>query len=94
MIRPKHARIDINQAQIVADLRQLHAVVWVLSSLGGHVLDLLVAFRGRCLPVEIKSPGGELTENERESIEELRAVGVEAIVATCAEDVIEKMQEI
>ena len=94
MIRPKHTKRDRNHAQIVQDLKALGMVVWDLADLGGHVLDILVFFRGKCLPVEIKSPGGELTASERASIEELRAVGVEAIVATCAEDVVEKWSKL
>lgn len=91
MARPHRVvRTDENQAEIVADLQRLGAIVWRLSDLGGEVLDLLVCWRGKCLPVEVKTSDTEadLTEGERDSIRALSLVGVEAIVATCAEDVI------
>jgi len=90
MARPKHTRRDANQAQLVEELRDLGAVVWDTADLGGRVLDLVVAWRGVMRPVEVKAAGSEqyLTDGERESIEELRYAGVEAIIATCAEDVI------
>jgi hypothetical protein len=55
-------------------------------------LDLLVAWRGKVRPVEIKRPGheGELTDGERRAIDELARRGVEAIVAAQVEDVIEQ----
>jgi len=90
--RPKHPKPDANQADIIAGLETLGFVVWNTSPLGGQVLDLVVFGRGMALPVEVKQPGleGDLTDAERESIERLRAVGVDAVVATCAEDVVEK----
>ena len=88
--RPRHTKPDTNQAQIVADLQRLGAVVWRLSDLGGEVLDLIVFWRGLAMPVEVKMPGheAELTDGERESIRRLAQVGVKAVIATCTEDVI------
>jgi hypothetical protein len=84
----------VNQPEIVRDLQKLGAVVWDLADHGGEVLDLLVCWRGQCRPVEVKQPGckDDLTADERESIRLLECVGVEAIVATCAEDVIERWE--
>ena len=90
--RPHRAvKVDENQAEIVADLRRVGALVWNLSSLGGKVLDLLVCWRGKCVPVEIKTPGHEddLTEGEAEAIQRLQLVGVKHIIAARAEDVLE-----
>ena len=89
--RPRRTRKDRNQAQIVRELRSLGAVVWDLADMGGEVLDLLVCWRGKCLPVEIKRPGCEedLTHGEIVALLELGSVGVEALVATCTEDVLQ-----
>lgn len=74
------------------DLRALGAVVWDLADLGGEVLDLLVFWRGEVIPVEVKRPGCEqdLTNGEREGIAKLRRAGVEPVIATTAEDVLER----
>ena len=93
--RPKHTRKDTNHALVVGDCRYLGMVVWDTADLGGEVLDTVVCWRGRCLPVEIKPPGKEtkLTAGELEAIIQLRRVGVEAVVATCLEDVLEAFDD-
>jgi len=90
MIRPKHTRKDENHPQIVKDCRALGMVVIDTADIGGVVLDVVVCWRGRCLPVEIKMPArrDQLTLGERVAIEELERVGVQAVVATCLEDVL------
>lgn len=90
LMRPKYAKPDLNQSELVADLRALGMVVWVTASLATPVLDLVVSWRGKVAIVEVKRPGQEadLTEGEVESIAELKAVGVPVIIATCAEDVV------
>ena len=96
MDRPHRAvRTDANQSSIIADLERLGAYVWRLSDLGGEVLDLIVFWRGSAIPVEIKMPGKreELTDGEREGIRRLALVGIEAVVATCAEDVVAAFEE-
>jgi len=87
--RPRYTQKDLNQPSIVADLEKLGAVVWDVADLV-NTLDLVVHWRGKTRPVEIKRPGhrDDLTPNERETIAALRAVGVEPIIATCAEDVV------
>ena len=94
MTRPKRTRRDANQAQIINDLTQLGAYVVDTADLGGQCLDLLVSWRGLCLPVEVKQPGKEndLTDGEREAIEAHRSRGVYAFVATSAEDVIARFK--
>ena len=91
MNRPKHPRRDNNQTRLIRAVEQCGVYVWDLADVGGEVLDTLMCYRGRCLPVEIKRPGYEddLTDGERQGIEALRWVGVEPVVATCAEDVLE-----
>lgn len=48
-------RTDANQEEIVKQLRQIGASVWVTSSMGHGAPDLVVGWRGLvCLPMEIK----------------------------------------
>ena len=95
MIRPKHTRKDRNHSDIVTAAREFGIVVWDTADIGGRVLDTLMCWRGRCIPVEIKARGhlNDLTEGEREGIAELAAVGVRAIVATQIEDIVSEWLE-
>jgi hypothetical protein len=91
MPRPKHTKRDANHAQIVQELTQLGAVVWDLADLGGEVLDIIVFWRGQARPVEIKSTDTEdLTEKELHSIQRLQLVGVQPVVATRTEDILDQ----
>ena len=94
--RPKHARVDGNQAEIISDLRDMGAYIWITAALGGEVLDAIAFWRGRAVPIEFKVPGAadNLTDGEREGIRRLRGVGVTAVVATCTEDVVSAFEEI
>ena len=84
--RPKHTKRDACQQDVIDGLRALGAVVWDLADLGGEVLDLMVFWRGRARPVEVKCDG-KLTEAQETSIARLRSVGVEPVVAGTAEEV-------
>lgn len=55
---------DLNEPAIVAALRAVGATVIQISAAGAP--DLLVAFRGRWTPLEIKRPRGKLTPAQRE----------------------------
>lgn len=70
-------------------------VVWDVADLGGKVLDIIVFWQGKALPVEIKSKGNaeNLTEGELEGISELEEVGMPYIIATKAEDIISAFEE-
>jgi hypothetical protein len=48
------AKVDSNQAAIVAELRQVGASVQPLHAVGGGVPDLLVGFRGKSWLFEVK----------------------------------------
>lgn len=48
------AKVDENQAEIVAALRQIGCSVSLLHSVGGGVPDALVGFRGETFLIEIK----------------------------------------
>jgi hypothetical protein len=98
MSRPRHAKRDQNQGQIVDELRSLGFYVLDVSQLAHLGFDLLVKghHRKRLCPawlaVEVKAEGGALTEREEEVAAELQMrYGDEAAykVAYCAEDVAE-----
>jgi len=80
---------------MVTILRSLGYVVWLTDSIGGDVLDLIVFKDGQTRVVEVKRPGQRhmLTPNEKDSIDELAAVGVEVIVAETWRDVTDKWEE-
>lgn len=48
------AKVDANQAQLVADLRKMGCTVVPLHAVGGGVPDLLVGFQGRNVLLEVK----------------------------------------
>ena len=89
----RFAKKDANQREIVDALRQLNFRVIDTSPLGGKVLDLFVcgfqAVRERreWLHIEIKMPGGKLTEGEAQFFAECPECP--AIVAYSVEDVLE-----
>ena len=93
--RPRYPKPDRNQAEIIDQLTEMGLVVWNLSSLGGNVLDIVVFGYGRALPVEIKFHGleSDLTEGEAESIRQLSEVGVEALVASDAEQIVRQFDK-
>jgi hypothetical protein len=95
MPRPKYTVRDLNHGQIVRECRELGMVVWDLADLGGQILDLMIFWRGKCLPVEVKQPGKRacLTEGEKESLAALEAIGVQAAVVTSIEDVISEFEK-
>lgn len=59
-------KVDANQGEIVAALRQAGMSVLILSSQGHGCPDILVGHAGRNYLFEIKSPGGRPTEEEIE----------------------------
>ena len=89
--RPRHTKPDANQSIIVTQCRALGMIVWDLHNCGGKVSDLLVIYRGRCVPVEVKAPGkrDDLTQGERDGQRECDDVGVKWCVAENLHDVLE-----
>ena len=75
------AKADNNQAEIVAALRSVGASVTSLHRVGQGCPDLLVGYRGHTYLMEVKSPGGKLTEPENEWITTWSGLDV-AIVTT------------
>ena len=60
------AKADQNQQEIMRAVREFGGEVQSLHRVGQGVPDLLVAFRGNWLLVEVKTDDGELTDKEAE----------------------------
>jgi Holliday junction resolvase len=60
------AKVDLNQAEIVAAFRKLGCCVMHMHTLGKGVPDILVARRGRLWLVEVKGAKGKLTPDQEE----------------------------
>jgi len=58
------SRRDLNHAEIRDAFRRLGWSVWDTASLGRGGPDLVVGKAGRNILVEVKSPGGVLTQDE------------------------------
>jgi len=90
-LRPRYTRRDANQQEIVDDLRGLGFYVLDLADVGGDALDIFVCGRvgggeWRWLAVEIKTPDGRLTANQKRFFE--MWPDAPAIVAQATEDVL------
>ena len=60
----RNARVDSNHTEIVAAFRKLGASVLSLANLGRGVPDLLIAWCGVTMLVEVKAPKGKETEDQ------------------------------
>lgn len=58
------ARVDQNQAAIIAALRRVGATVCILSSVGHGCPDLLVGYKGKNYLLEVKAKTGRLTRHQ------------------------------
>ena len=74
------AKVDENQAEIVAALRQAGASVLILSRVGQGCADLAAGIRGETFFLEVKTDSGKLTPSEQEFMDGWR--GHYAIVRT------------
>ena len=77
------AKVDENQAEIVAALRAVGASVLILSRVGQGCADLAVGRLGRTYFLEVKTDSGKLTPSEQEFMDGWR--GHYAIVRTVDE---------
>jgi hypothetical protein len=59
------AKIDRNQPEIVKALRAAGATVQILSTVGKGCPDLLVGYNDVNYLLEVKMPGGKLTDDQR-----------------------------
>ena len=85
MARPKHTKPDLNQKEIVEDLRARGFDVDIVCDIPG-IYDLVVC-KSVCVRVEVKSEQGELTESEKEYYEKQKHKG-SYIIARDARDVV------
>ena len=60
----RNAKVDANHSEIVAAFRKLGASVLSLANLGRGVPDLLVAWCGVTMLIEVKAPKGRETEDQ------------------------------
>ena len=60
------AKVDGNHGQIVSALRKAGIAVKSLAQVGGGLPDLLAAFRGRTVLLEVKLPGEKLNQMQQE----------------------------
>ena len=59
------AKVDVNQATIVAALRDVGASVFPTHAVGNGFPDLVVGFRGNTFLLEVKSTPGTLTPEQK-----------------------------
>ena len=80
------AKVDQNQAAIVAALRRCGATVQHMHTLGKDAPDLLVGFRGRNFVMEVKDAKGALTAGQAIWMRDWR--GQSCVVRTAEEAIL------
>jgi Holliday junction resolvase len=83
---------DANERDIIDDLRDLGAKVIQLDI--RNQPDLLVGWRGLLVLVEVKTETGQLSEGQRQEIEDWRDVTDFVMVARSTEDVITFFEDV
>lgn len=63
-------RVDANQAEIVAALREMGASVFDLHEVGHGCPDILVGYKGYTCLMEIKTPGKFLSKRQEDWFDE------------------------
>ena len=81
-------KVDANQPQIVAELRQAGCSVTDLHTVGAGCPDLVAGWQGKTFLLEVKSPGGKLTDDEQTWFDEWRG---QAAIIYSAEDALRIM---
>jgi len=79
-------RTDANQAEIVAALRQVGAMVVDLHIVGHGCPDLLVVWRDKLYLMEVKTRTGKLNQAERDFAQAVAERGVTVHVVRSPED--------
>lgn len=85
----RDSRVDENQTEIVDAMRGIGALVFDIHMLAGGIPDLLVAFRGKLMLMEVKTTNGKLTPKERETIRQITMQGVPVYIVRSWEKAIE-----
>lgn len=87
----KAKRVDKNQKEIVEQLRKLGYSVEYCYQVGKGFPDFIIGFGGKfTLPVELKSKGGKLTEDEIKFHERYKS---KIIIAYSIEDILKEIEE-
>ena len=82
----KRKKVDLNQPEIVKQLRKLGFSVIITSMLGDGKPDFFIGFNGVfTIPVELKSKGGKLTKDEEKLHNEYKGY---IIIAYSLEDIL------
>jgi len=74
------AKSDTNQLGLMDAARQMGAYVFDVHRLGAGFVDLVVAYQGRTLLVEVKHGKGKLTAAERDFHNEMSQAGVKIYI--------------
>jgi len=80
----RRARVDRNHAEIVKALRAAGRRVLDLSRVGQGCPDILVAWGGGLILMEIKAPGGRLTPQQVAFAQQWRVVVVHSVAEALA----------
>src|SRR5262245_31645860 len=77
------------KAHVRKRLKKLGAYQYwpVPMGLGAATVDVLVAYRGAFIGIEVKRPKGKVTLRQRMTLEEIKAAGGYAVTITCLEDI-------
>jgi hypothetical protein len=84
------SKVDLNQKQVMCELRTFGCAVQPIHTVGHGCPDLLVSFGGRTFVVEVKSKGGKLTPDEQKWHDNWKA---KVCIAYATEDVIKFIDE-
>lgn len=86
---------DSVEAEIVRALVDLHCIVLVNESgkYAGYPDLTVITLSGQTIYVEVKSPGGRVSDAQATLLDELRARGCTAIVAYSIDDVLAAMSQ-
>lgn len=90
------SQTDDNQKQVVKALRGIGALVYTMHQVGGGFPDLLVGWRGRWLPVEVKDgskppSARELTPLQRDWHERASVRKLPCLVVLSPKDAIDQV---
>lgn len=70
---------------------QTHGQIWNKVPPKAGISDLIACLDGKCIAIEVKRPGGKLTENQERFLHDVRAAGGIAFVAYDVVDVVKAL---
>jgi len=90
-------RLQIKETDITRAIKDVlkHSGAFPIKIAGGpfqhYIADLLVCLDGRFVAIEVKRPGGKVTDGQREFLRKVTAAGGIAFVAYSVEDVVREL---